>query len=325
VIAAHEPHRLQLRMLRMMIRNRCLLHRGSAGVGTEKAPSSLMANIINRLVKRLPPIHRLILQRDELLAAMRQLHRMCSPPGHFSSPIPSLAEIQAYAAKFQHGCDQPPAGIELCAAEQLELFERLRLLCEELPFTADSSPAHRYYYNNPWFCRHDAMVLCAMLRHLRPCRVIEVGSGFSSAAMLDINDLFLDQSTRFTFIEPNPERLDSLLASRDRRSAAIYRQRVQEIDLTIFEELESGDILFIDSSHISRMGSDLNHLVFNVLPRLKVGVHIHFHDIYYPFEYPPQLLLDGQYWNEAYLLRAFLQYNKAFRIELFSSWIRRRI
>ena len=79
--------------------------------------------------------------------------------------------------------------------------------------------------------------------------------------------------------------------------------------------------MFVDSGHVSKVGSDLNHVVFNVLPRLASGVLVHFHDVYYPFEYPREVLYSGIAWNEAYLLRAFLQYNERFEILLFTTYL----
>ena len=95
---------------------------------------------------------------------------------------------------------------------------------------------------------------------------------------------------------------------------------VQNVPLAAFEELGDNDILFIDSSHVCKAGSDVNFLVFNVLPALAPGVVVHFHDIGWPFEYPLQWIADGRAWNEAYLLRAFLQYNRSFEILVFNSY-----
>ena len=89
------------------------------------------------------------------------------------------------------------------------------------------------------------------------------------------------------------------------------------------DQLRANDILFIDSSHVSKAGSDLNHIVFELLPRLQPGVLVHFHDIRYPFEYPREWFALGLWWNEAYLLRAFLQYNTAFQITLFNALVSR--
>ncbi len=162
-----------------------------------------------------------------------------------------------------------------------------------------------------------------MLRHFRPRKVVEVGSGHSSAVMLDTNEAFLDARVDFTFIEPFPEnRLNSVLRAQDKEIAKIIPDFVQNVPLSIFAELDENDLLFIDSSHVSKGGSDLNYLIFEVLPVLKRGVLIHFHDIFYPFELPDKWVLERKwYWNENYLLRAFLMYNDSFEIVNFNSYL----
>jgi hypothetical protein len=97
--------------------------------------------------------------------------------------------------------------------------------------------------------------------------------------------------------------------------------RVQDVDLSTFDALEANDILFIDSTHVSKIGSDVNYMFFEVLPPLKPGVLIHVHNIFYPFEFPEVWALQGHAWNEAYLLRAFLQFNQRFQIVLFANYL----
>jgi predicted O-methyltransferase YrrM len=190
---------------------------------------------------------------------------------------------------------------------------------------ARPTPGFRYYLDNPFFAFGDGVVLTAMLRHLRPKRVVEVGSGFSSAAMLDINERYLSGQTRFTFIDPYPERLLSLLTPADRDGVAtVVASKVQDVPLSTFMTLEPGDILFIDSSHVAKEGSDVTHLLFHVLPHVRPGVVIHFHDILWPFEYPVSWLLGGRIWNEAYVLRAFLQFNTSFQMLFFNSYLAKR-
>jgi hypothetical protein len=162
-----------------------------------------------------------------------------------------------------------------------------------------------------------------MIRHLQPRRIIEVGSGFSSCVTLDTNELFFGGSIETTFIEPFPELLLSLLKKPDRQRMSIIPTRLQDVDLSVFDALQANDILFIDSTHVSKIDSDVNRIVFDILPGLAPGVHIHFHDIFYPFEYPDVWLLEGRAWNEAYILKAFLQYNSSFRVVLMSSFLAR--
>jgi hypothetical protein len=160
-----------------------------------------------------------------------------------------------------------------------------------------------------------------MLRSITPKQVIEVGSGFSSALMLDTNEYFFERPIHFTFIEPYPDRLYGLLKDNDRTTVNIVPQGVQDVPLALFEALDVNDILLIDSTHVCKAFSDVNHLIFNVLPCLKPGVLIHFHDIFPGFEYPADWLKRGIFWNEAYLLRAFLQYNAAFEIIFFTPYL----
>ena len=140
--------------------------------------------------------------------------------------------------------------------------------------------------------------------------------------MLDTNDLFFNENRiQFTFIEPNPQdRLDGLIHSEDRKNCKIQVEKVQDVSLDVYKALQENDILFIDSSHLSKAGSDLNFILFNVLPILNKGVIIHFHDIFYPFDYPKDWLTEERfYWNESYLLRAFLMNNDRYKITFFNS------
>lgn len=243
------------------------------------------------------------------------------PAGHFYSPIPSLDEVRQREDRIW-GYEPSLPGIDLRADEQLALVEQFRRFYADQPFPEKPGPDTRYWFDNDWFGHGDAIVLHCMLRHLRPRRVIEVGSGFSSAVMLDTNERFLDNRMACTFVDPYPERLLSVLRDGDRERIEIVGQPVQDLDLERFRALEAGDVLFIDSSHVSKVGSDVNRLVFEVLPTLAPGVVVHVHDILYPFEYFKEWVYEGRAWNESYLLRAFLMFNDEFRILFFNSYLR---
>ena len=243
------------------------------------------------------------------------------PPGHFYSPIPDGEFVQQHRDRlFDREVAEVP-GIDTRADGQLALLTEFARFYPELPFPAQKSGDRRYYFENSSFCWGDAMGLYSMLRHLRPQRVIEVGSGFSSAVMLDTNDLCLNRRVKFTFIEPYPERLFSLLNDADRQQHEILVSPVQDVPLQTFQELQAGDILFIDSSHVGKIGSDVLFLLTSVLPALARGVYIHVHDVFWPFEYPEEWVRGGRAWNEDYLLRAFLQFNTSFRIEFFNQYL----
>jgi predicted O-methyltransferase YrrM len=190
-----------------------------------------------------------------------------------------------------------------------------------MPFQQHAEPGRRYYFENPMYSYSDAICLYGMIRHLKPRHIIEVGSGFSSAAMLDTNELFFQNSIACTFIEPYPDRLLGLMKRDDRKRVEILSQRLQDIPLSQFSTLKANDILFVDSSHVLKIGSDVHHLFAEILPTLAPGVYIHFHDVFFPFEYPRSWIQDGRYWTEAYALRAFLAFNTTFEIVLFNTYL----
>ena len=160
-----------------------------------------------------------------------------------------------------------------------------------------------------------------MVREVRPARIIEVGSGHTSALLLDTNERHFNGCLECTFIEPYPQLLRSLLKPADLPGVKIIERQLQDVDLALFTRLQADDILFIDSSHVAKAGSDLLTLFFEILPRLNPGTLVHFHDVFNRFEYPSAWLREGRVWNEQYILRAFLQFNSTFRIKLFTPFM----
>ena len=246
-----------------------------------------------------------------------------APPGHFYSPIPDLRQVREKEDIIFDRVPRTIPGIELNEVEQLSLLREFKAYYDELPFKAGKSAALRYYFHNPSYSYSDATFLYCMLRHVKPNRIIEIGSGYSSCVMLDTNDLFFGGSIKLTCIEPFPDLLLSLIRPGDRDRVALIAQRVQDVELSEFEALGQNDILFIDSTHVSKIHSDVNRILFEVLPRLNRGVYVHFHDVFYPFEYPKAWIYEGRVWTELYMLRAFLQYNSSFRIVLINTFLER--
>lgn len=251
-----------------------------------------------------------------LLGSRNKLFIRFAPPGHYYSPLPDLASVRRHAARVfgaeASAGDLP--GIDLREEEQLHLLEVLGGVTDRMPFPDVPTDGFRFHLDNEYFGYADAAVLFSMLMTCRPRRIVEVGSGYSSAAMLDIDDRFFGGTLDLTFIEPYPDRLRGLLADSDPARCTIVESPVQDVDPAVFAQLQAGDVLFIDSSHVAKMDSDVLHLLFRVLPSLADGVVVHVHDIPWPFEYPQRWLEQGKAWNEAYLLRAFLMYNSAFQI-----------
>ena len=244
-----------------------------------------------------------------------------APDGHFYSPVHSLDEVRARAGELFKKPELTVPGVDLNRVGQFESLEILRKYYSDQPFAWQPTDGLRYFGDNSEFRLGDAFVLYAFLRELRPRRVVEIGSGYSTCAMLDTAELFLDGDLELTCVEPHPQRLLGALREGDLDRLRLVHERVQDVDRALFEGLGEGDILFIDSSHVSKIGSDVNHLFFDVLPRLASGTYVHVHDVLYPFEYPRDWVLEGRAWNEAYLVRAFLQYNRAFTVAFWGDYL----
>ncbi|MDA8295115.1 MAG: class I SAM-dependent methyltransferase [Actinomycetota bacterium] len=241
-----------------------------------------------------------------------------SAPGHFYSPVPDLAEIEAQAGRI-FDPNRQLTGVDLRSAEQRELFSTLAALARQSPFRRVPGTAGRYGVDNPNYGIGDASMLAAMLRHLRPKRYFEVGSGFSTAVALDVNEQHLDGALEITAVEPYPELLGRVL--RDEDDIEVIAAPVQQVPLERFSALEANDVLFIDSSHVLKTGSDVHFLYTEVLPLLAEGVVVHIHDVFYPFEYLRHWVEWGRAWNEDYLLHAFLCFNSAFEILLWNHYL----
>ena len=243
------------------------------------------------------------------------------PPGHFYSPVPTKKEIEVQRERIFRRPDHLE-GLDLNEDAQLKLLGTLAPLINDASFNAEPQPDCRYFTDNPFYGKGDAFILQALLRHARPQRYLEVGSGWTTALALDTNERWLDSRLRITCIEPKPDFLNQLLRPGD--DVEIIVSPVQDVDITRFTELESSDILFIDCSHVVKTGSDAHYLVTQVLPVVPAGVYIHIHDMFWPFEYPRKWVDEGRAWSEAYLLHAFLLFNREFEIVLFNDWLTSR-
>ena len=266
---------------------------------------------------------RLVGERDRLRRERDDLlwdHRFV-PPGHFYSPIPSLEEIGRDAAKLFGVPPRTLPGIDLREDEQLELLASFQRFYDEMPFAPEQRPGLRYGFENDAYSYADAIMLHCMLRHLQPRRIVEIGSGHSSCVTLDTNERCFGNRIETVFIEPYPDLLHSLLRPGDSARIQMIPSRLQDVPAALFEKLGENDVLFIDSTHVGKVGSDVNIIFAEILPALRSGVFVHFHDIFYPFEYPRNWIDGGRAWNEAYMLRCFLQYNAAFRVELWNHFL----
>lgn len=260
-----------------------------------------------------PAVARLERLRRTISSVVRSLPSLVRrplyvPPGHYYSPLTSAADT-ARAISWQ---DTP--SIDLRADEQL------RLAGELLPMMSEKMDGPRYDASNNMYGPADAAIYGAILRRTRPRRIIEIGSGYSTALALDTADAHLPD-LEIRCVEPYPERMLGLLRDGDETRVTIERRPVQDLPIEFYRWLERGDVLFIDSTHVVKAGSDVVWLVLHVLPRLAPGVLVHIHDIFWPFEYPISWLRQGRDWTESYLIHAFLIGNIEWKIYLMTSWL----
>jgi hypothetical protein len=233
------------------------------------------------------------------------------PPGHFYSPQTGDQDL----ARALRQADAGTPGVDIGEQRQLELAAGFA------PVLAEPAPGPRYKPDNRMFGPGDASVYRAMLRLLRPSTVLEIGSGYSTAIALDEAEVAPElDGLRITCVEPFPQRLLGLLRAGDRTRLTLLRSPVQDVSLSVFNQLRAGDVLFIDSTHVVKAGSDVGWLFLRVLPRLAAGVVVHVHDIFWPFEYPAAWLAERRDWTEAYLVHAFLSGNEDWEILFFASW-----
>ena len=257
---------------------------------------------------------------DEFKRLRNNSNRLFVPPGHFYSPIVNIEEVRATFNNAKPPPTQLPA-IDIDQHAMLALWAQLLPHLKDTHFPDEQTQGFRYFFKNSAFSYGDASVLSAMLRHFKPKRLVEVGSGYSSACAMDTIDRYLGGDVAVSFIEPYPELLIKLLGKDALERVTIHETGVQGASMDLFTQLEAGDFLFIDSTHVMKTGSDVCHELFTVLPALKAGVFIHFHDIFWPFEYGAEWVLqENRSWNELYGLRSFLMYNESFEVVFFNDY-----
>jgi Methyltransferase domain len=245
-------------------------------------------------------------------------HGVHVTPVDFYGPIPDTAELSR-----QVWVPSELVGIDMNDDEQLrllrEVFPQFRNEYESLP-TGPTGDDTAFHFGNGMFDGTDALVLYCMLRHLRPRRVIEVGSGYSTR--LAAQAARANGSTELICIDPRP---DESVREGYAGITSVITERVEEVPLDLFTGLGADDILFIDSSHAVRTGGDVAFLYLEVLPRLQPGVVLQVHDIFLPHQYPREWMFQQlRFWNEQYLLQAFLSFNSDFRVLLANSYVETR-
>ena len=265
-------------------------------------------------------ISELILALAATAEAKRYQTRLFVPPGHFYSPVCDPVALDARFPKVRSGAEADLPGLNL-DIEKMSRFWTAVLAPQAIatPFPETPAAGFRYHFQNPAYSYGDAIILRAILLHARPKQIIEVGSGWSSACTVDTLSEMPKLRTKLTFIEPYPALLESIMWPEDQERVRIIPRGVQDVDVAEFEKLRANDVLFIDSTHVVKTGSDVVYELCEVLPRLAPGVYVHFHDIFYPFEYGREWVIDqNRSWNEIYALRNFLTFNTEFEVVFFN-------
>ena len=236
-------------------------------------------------------------------------------PVHFYQPIPDTRSLPESLWRRPSEL----VGIDMNQQAQLNLLRTFSKFRDEFQRFPIAPPIgdERFYLGNRLFDGVDALVAYCMVRHFQPRLIIEVGSGFSSLALGEAASK--NGCTSIICIEPFPR---DFLRKGFPGLQTLIEKNVQEIDPEFFSKLQSGDILFIDSSHTVKIGGDVNYLFLEILPRLKPGVIVHVHDIFLPFEYRRDWVMDEfRFWSEQYLLQAFLSFNSEFEVMMANRYL----
>lgn len=234
-------------------------------------------------------------------------------PNSFYYPIPDTRDLK------DELWDQRSemVGVDLNESGQIALLEMFaaKFSAEYAQFPREKTNVpHQYFLKNTYFVSVDAEILYCMIRHFKPRRIFEIGSGHSTylAAQAVRQNETEGFSCELAAFEPYP---NDVLKEGFPGLSRLVETRIENVSLSEFSSLEANDILFVDSSHSLKIGSDVHCEFLEIIPRLQKGVIIHVHDIFLPVEYPKEWVLnDHKFYNEQYLLQAFLAFNDSFEV-----------
>jgi len=243
-----------------------------------------------------------------------------APLGHFSSPVFHPEEVERhYSDNVAFDATQPELpGIVIEREEMLQFLNRISTSFRSLQ---ETTAFDGYDFSNGSYSWGDSITYAGVLSDAKPQQILEIGSGWSTRLAVQVVQALGLEETQITCIEPFPELVNSLVAE---SSVALIAEPLSRSHVQHAEALQAGDILFVDSTHIAKSGSDVCMEVLRMVPSLRPGVLIHFHDIFWPFEYPHQWnVVEQRGWNEIYLVHALLLSNSRLQIRFFNDWAAR--
>ena len=234
------------------------------------------------------------------------------PRGYYA-PVPDPGELTQDT--WQRRSDLTGIDLDLDAQVAFLRDELAPLASEWQPPRTGTWGSGRFYLDNGMYESGDAELLYAMVRRHRPERMIELGSGFTTlvAAEACERNAVDGAACRYDVYDPYPR---DLVPGDAAFPTSTHEQRAQDVPVAAFDALAGGDMLIVDTTHVVKMGGDVNRVILDVLPRLAPGVLVHFHDIWLPWEYHPGLVAELGFWNEQYLLQAYLADNPHWRVVL---------
>jgi hypothetical protein len=266
-------------------------------------PFLVLAAIPMRLFRKigtqLAPLSRETLRRAGIWPLRRHYYDPLFHPDDLSKPLEAPRTL---------------AGVDWNLDEQLLILRRMSFAAEFRGYlNAPHGDKLHFKLDNDTFLSGDADYLYNFVRHFKPARVVEVGCGNSTLVMhaAELANRNEDPARTCSHICIEPYEMPWL----EQLGVTVLRERVESVDMEHFRSLQSGDLLFIDSSHMIRPQGDVTFEVLDVLPSLRPGVFVHFHDIFSPRQYLRDWIMNRAYlWNEQYLLEAFLSFNSEFKV-----------
>lgn len=265
-------------------------------------PIAITASLVMRLIRQIPS--------RRLPRTLKTFRKLGVFPilDHYYEPLFNPAHLRNSLS-----IDRDLAGLDWNIAEQLDLLSKFHFNEELLAFPLTYERDLQFFYRNGFFESGDAEFLYNIIRYFKPRRIFEIGSGQSTllaTSAIQANERDdADYRCRHVCVEPYENRWLQQL------HVELVRSPVEQLDKSFFDELEQNDILFIDSSHMIRPQGDVLFECLEILPTLKSGVLVHIHDIFSPKDYLHEWIYqDVRFWNEQYLLEAFLSFNAQFKI-----------